>query len=136
MVELADIHETMREFAVDLTTHPDLATTIEAIGAVAVIGITEAETRKFVEGMKKDPLPGPELAELEAMLDQIDTEQRITQYAARIRATLESEALLGIVAADRTDFDRDRRIAALRAATDEVRQTDIKDVLTRMLSGI
>jgi hypothetical protein len=134
MRELAPVHETMREFAVDLTVHATLADKFEAIATIAAMSPHEHDSRRFVEKHRSEDLPG--LEDLSRLLDQMDSELRIAEYHAGIRAALETEALLNIVLPGGIEPSRASRIRALRASLDEVRQIDMRETVLRVLEQV
>lgn len=137
LLAVTTTRDVMLEFGVDLTVHPTLSGTFEAIAAVGVLGINERGSREFVERARAEwDYLDEEIDLLDQMLDRMDTEMRATEYEAQIRADLEAEALHHLVMDEDPALTAPMRIAALRAAVDEVRQVNLRQAVVTLLARI
>lgn len=120
---LGGFHDLMREYAVDLTTHPLALPALEASAALAMMSICERHLRLLHDRVRHRGGTGVE--ELGSILEQIDTTSRIEAHLASVRALLENEAVNALLSNDTLLSDRSRCLAALRAAREELTDEDI-----------
>lgn len=131
---LPDMHALAREYAVDPLTHHSLGPVMKGYVSLAVYEMTNREMRVFVDTHPDQADVG--IAQIRAMLDEMDTERRRRDYLRGAKETLENEALINLLTSDQLTGDKQRQIAAFEAALDEVRNeemlTAIRNALNRL----
>lgn len=127
--------ETMREFAVDPTTHPTLSLPFEKVAAMAAIGVTEADCRRDIARMRRRGSDSF-IETMDSVMERLDTERSLVETTAGIRASLEIEAMTNLLTNPHLTGDRARMIAALRASLSELLLVDVREGISAILAGI
>lgn len=132
--ELRRARDLMLEFGIDLRTHRFLGLTLETLASYAMMAPIELEQRQFLAD--RPDFPAEDAGRILEILDQIDTEQRSAACHASIRVGLENDALISIMISKELAKDRERHIAAMKAAIDEVHQVEMRERLVDMIAKV
>jgi hypothetical protein len=123
MPQMRVVHETMREFGVDLTRHR-LSDVVETMASVAVL---DQAIEAAASGMDPTRRPPP---------DPTTTEERLAPRWASIRKELEAEALVSLFDSRTLRAEWPRLVAALRASRDEITTDEVRNQVDQVADRI
>lgn len=123
MPQITIVHDTMREFGIDLRGHK-FAKTIQSMISIAML---DRAIETAAQHMKPEDRPPA---------DPITTEDRLSSRWDVLRKELEAEALVNLVESPELTADWPRMVAAMRASRDEISTPEIQDSMAKVADRI
>lgn len=117
MVQMERLHRVMREYAVDLTSHPR-TDIVESLAALAIRGWNLHRLMKLAESGLGPA--HPDIRRMRRVEDALEQEARIEGFHGHIRNAMADEAVANLMKEMVENPDPRRHFAALLAARDEV----------------